>query len=434
MKWRYSSPDRHDQVGQEGGETAMGENDRRARESKGQSPQLDLLTPLHEWVAAAGLAAVMELLERERAALCGMRYRHNRARGAFRGGHVSSSLVFGGRRVALRRPRVRGCDGRELKLPSWQAWSARDPLTRRAMEQMLLGVSTRKYARSLETLPPGLQQRAIGRSAVSRRFASHTEHKLTQLLSQNLAALELPVLMIDGVHFGTHVVLVALGIDAQGRKRVLGLWEGATENAAACKALLAHLAERGLRTDRATLVVIDGSKALARAVREVFGARALIQRCREHKKRNVTDALPRQTRTAMRQLLNQAYATGDLARARKLLEQQARQLQRAHPGAAAALREGLEETLTVTKLGLPDQLERALCSTNPIENLFSRVRAIARRVSHWRDGYMVLRWTAAALTESQPTFRRIYGWKSMALLARALRAHDLALDRRAMAA
>ena len=412
----------------------MRNNDRRSGESKARSKQLDMMLPLHEWIAAAGLAAVMELLERERAALCGMRYRHDRTRSAFRGGHVRSSLVLGGRRVGVRRPRVRGRNGQELKLPSWQAWSARDPLTRRAMEQMLLGVSTRRYARSLETLPPGLQQRAIGRSAVSRRFITHTEHKLTQLLSQNLAALELPVLMIDGVHFGTHVVLVALGIDAQGGKRVLGLWEGASENAAACKALLANLAERGLRTDRAVLVVIDGSKALASAVRDVFGARALIQRCREHKKRNVTDALPRPMRTAMRQLLNQAYASRDVERTRQLLEQQARQLHHTHPGAAAALREGLEETLTVTRVGLPDQLERALCSTNPIENLFSRVRAIAHRVSHWRDGYMVLRWTAAALTECQPTFRRIYGWKSMALLTRALRAHDAALDRRPMAA
>ena len=412
----------------------MRKNDRSACKSKDQSKQLQLLPALHEWVAAAGLAAVMELLERERAALCGSRYRHNRARSAFRGGHVSSSLVLGGRRVGIRRPRVRSSDGRELMLPSWAAWSARDPLTRRALEQMVLGVSTRRYARSLETLPPGLTQRAIGRSAVSRRFITHTEHKLTQLLSQSLAALDLPVLMIDGVHFGDHVVLVALGIDGQGRKQVLGLWEGASENAAACKALLANLAERGLRTNRAILVVLDGSKALASAVRDVFGARALIQRCREHKKRNITDALPKPMRTAMRQALNQAYASGDVTRIRKLLEQHARKLHYDYPGAAAALREGLEETLTVTRLGLPEKLARALCSTNPIENLFSRVRAIARRVSRWRDGYMVLRWSAAAMTECQPTFRQIYGWKTMNVLSAALRAHDAALDRRTMAA
>ncbi len=412
----------------------MRKHDRRAPESKEQGRQLRLPLPLHEWIAAAGLAAVMELLERERAALCGLRYRHNRARSAFRGGHAAGSLVLGGRRVAIRRPRVRSKDGRELRLPSWAAWSARDPLTRRAMEQMLLGVSTRRYARSLETLPPELKQRAIGRSAVSRRFVTHTEGKLTQMLSQSLEALELPVLMIDGVRFGAHVVLVALGIDGQGKKHVLGLWEGATENAAACKALLANLAERGLKTERAILVVIDGSKALASAVRDVFGARALIQRCREHKKRNVTDALPKPMRTVTRQLLNQAYATRDVQRIVKLLEQQARKFHHAHPGAAAALREGMEETLTVTRLGLSDQLERALCSTNAIENLFSRVKLIAHRVARWRDGYMVLRWSAAAMTECQPSFRRIYGWKTMSHLIRALHAHDAALDRRAMAA
>ena len=232
----------------------MKKHDRSARDSKAQGQQLRLPLALHEWIAAAGLAAVMELLERERAALCGTRYRHDRGRLAMRSGHVPSSLVLGGRRIAIRRPRVRDRDGRELMLPSWKAWSARDPLTRRAMEQMLLGVSTRRYARSLETLPPGFQQRAIGRSAVSRRFITHTEHKLTQLLSQSLSGLEMSVLMIDGVHFGDHVVLVAMGIDGQGNKRVLGLWEGATENAAACKALLANLAERGLSTDRALLV------------------------------------------------------------------------------------------------------------------------------------------------------------------------------------
>jgi putative transposase len=412
----------------------MREHDRSASDRKSRGRQLGLDWALHEWVAAAGLAAVMELLERERAALCGLRYRHDRSRSAFRGGHVASSLVLGGRRVAMRRPRVRSRDGRELTLPSWQAWTARDPLTRRAMEQMLVGVSTRGYRRSLETLPPEFKQRAIGRSAVSRRFITHTEHKLTEMLSRSLSGLELTALMIDGVHFGSHVVLVGLGIDAEGNKQVLGLWEGATENAAACKALLANLADRGLRSDRAMLVVIDGSKALASAVRDVFGSRVLIQRCREHKKRNVTDALPQPMRTPMRQFLNQAYASRDPQRITRLLEQHAGKLERAYPSAAAALREGLEDTLTVSRLRLPAKLERALCSTNPIENLFSRVRAIARRVSHWRDGYMVLRWSAAALTECQKSFRPIYGSHDMRLLIQALRAHDAALDRRQKAA
>lgn len=412
----------------------MSKDGRKGAQRKAPSAQLELWPALHEWVAAVGLEVLIELLEREREALCGPRYRHGLSRPSFRGGHVASSLVLGGRRVVISRPRVRRSEGGEVRLPSWERWSMQDPLEERMAQQMLLGVSTRRYASSLETLPKGVRERAVRRSAVSRRFISHTEHKLTKLISQSLAGLGLSVLMLDGVRFGTHVVLVAMGIDAQGKKHVLGLWEGATENAAACKALLANLAERGLPTDRAILVVIDGSKALARAVRDVFGARALIQRCREHKKRNVTDQLPQRMRTAMRQSLNQAYATRDVTRIQQLLEQHARKLQSAHPGAAAALREGLEETLTVTRLGLPDQLERALCSTNPIENLFSRVRGIARRVSRWRDGYMVMRWSAAALTDGQSTLHRIYGWKTMNVLTLALHAHDASLDRRASAA
>jgi transposase-like protein len=423
-----------DRVGHEGGETAMGKHDRKRSQPIAQAAQLDLLPPLHQWIAAAGLAAVTELLERERAALCGKRYRHDPQRRAIRGGSVASSLVLGGRRVPVRRPRVRSRTGQELKLPSWEVWSARDPLTQRALEQMLLGVSTRRYARSLEILPPQMSQRAVGRTAVSRRFITHTEHKLIELMQRRLDTVELPALMIDGVHLGAHVVLVALGIDAGGNKQVLGLWEGATENAAACKALLADLAARGLRTDRATLVVIDGSRALAAAVREVFGPRALIQRCREHKKRNVTDALPKSMRIEMRQLLNRAYAERDPQRIAQQLERHARQLERPHPGAAAALREGLAETLTIDRLGLEAHLARALCTTNPIENLFSRVRAIARRVSHWKDGYMVLRWSAAALTECEPSFHRIHGWQTIGTLIAALRAHDTRLDRRTLAA
>lgn len=410
----------------------MDRADRRRAKKQALRGQLELpigvlvREALLETVVVAGLASVQALLEREREALCGPRYRHDRRRRALRGGHLESSLVLGGRRVGVKRPRVRSAGGGELGLPSWRLWSARDPLDQRTLEQMILGVSTRHYARSLEPLPAPLRVRGVRRSAVSRRFVTHTEHKLAQLLSQSLAALDLPVLMIDGVHFGTHVVLVALGITAQGDKRVWGLWEGATENAAACKALLADLAERGLKTDRTLLVVIDGSKALARAVRDTLGRRALIQRCREHKKRNVTDALPEKLRLLVRQAMNQAYATPDAQRARRLLENLARKLGRDYPGAAAALGEGLQETLTVTRLGLPEQLARALATTNPIENLFSRVRAIARRVSHWQGGNMVLRWAAAALTECQPSFHRIYGWKAMPVLIAALRKCDTA--------
>ncbi len=243
-------------------------------------------------------------------------------------------------------------------------------------------------------------------------------------MSRDLRELRVVALLIDGVHFGAHVVLAAVGVDERGAKHVLGLREGATENTAAVRALLADLAERGLVSDGSLLVVIDGAKALHKAVVEVFGARALIQRCREHKKRNVTDALPERLRAAVRSAMNQAYATRDPVRTRRLLERLARQLEHQHPGAAASLRERLDETLTVMRLGLPANLERVLSSTNLIENLFSRVREIGRRVRRWQSGTMVLRWTAAGVLEAERGFRKLTGYRAMPTLVAALRVHQ----------
>src|SRR5208282_4503548 len=385
---------------------------------------------LYETVIGVGLACVDEALEAERAALCGARYVHRADRQALRAGHLASSLVLGGRRVAVSRPRARSIEGRELRLPSWREWSARDPLEQRAMEQMVLGVSTRRYARSLEPLPETVSVRGVSKSAVSERFVYGTERKLAELMSRDLRQLHVVALLIDGVHFGEHVVLAAVGVDDHGAKHVLGLREGATENAAAVRALLADLTERGLDTSRSLLIVIDGAKALHKAVVEIFGAHGLIQRCREHKKRNVTDALPERLRGSIRSAMNQAYATRDTKRARRLLEGLARRLEHQHPGAASSLREGLEETLTVMRLGLPENLERVLSSTNLIENLFSRVREIGRRVKRWQNGTMVLRWTAAGVLEAERGFRKVAGYRAMPILVAALRAHDASFNRR----
>jgi putative transposase len=384
---------------------------------------------LYDTVIGAGLACVNEVLEAERAALCGPRYAHTDARQAIRGGHVASSLVLGGRRVAVSRPRARGVDGHELGLPSWREWSARDPLEERALEQMVLGVSTRRYARSLEPLPERVEVRGVSKSVVSERFVYGTERKLAELMSRELSDLALVALMIDGVHFAEHVVLAVVGVDEHGDKHVLGLREGATENVAVVRALLADLVERGLATGHSLLIVIDGAKALHKAVVEVFGAHALIQRCREHKKRNVTDALPERLRASVRGAMNQAYATRDAKRARRLLDNLARRLEHQHPGAAASLREGLDETLTVMRLGLPEALERVLSSTNLIENLFSRVREIGRRVRRWQSGTMVLRWTAAGVLEAERGFRKLAGYRAMPALVSALRAHNVEIDR-----
>jgi putative transposase len=383
-----------------------------------------VLEALYETVIAAGLACVDEVREAERSRLCGARYQHLTERQALRAGHVASSLVLGGRRVAVSRPRARSVDGHELSLPSWREWSTRDPLTERAVEQMMLGVSTRRYARSLEPLPPTAAARGISKSTVSERFVYGTERKLAELMSRELGSISLTALFIDGVHFGEHLVLAAIGVDEHGDKHVLGLREGATENAATCKVLLADLIKRGLNPERSLLVVIDGAKALQKAVVEVFGARALVQRCREHKKRNVSEALPERLRASVRTTMNQAYATREAKRARRLLDNLARRLEHQHPGAAASLREGLDETLTVMRLGLPESLERVLSSTNLIENLFSRVREIGRRVRRWQNGTMVLRWSAAGVLEAERGFRKIAGYRAMPILAAALRTHD----------
>ncbi len=385
---------------------------------------------LYDTVIGAGLACVDEALEAERVALCGERYTHLADRQALRAGHVASSLVLGG-------PPGRGAAATGAQCCRSRAQAAElarmerpRPLRRARPEQMVLGVSTRGYARSLEPLPETVTVRGVSKSAVSERFVYGTERKLAELMSRDLRQLQVVALLIDGVHFGEHVVLAAVGVDAQGDKYVLGLREGATENAAVVRALLADLVERGLDTSRALLIVIDGAKALHKAVVEVFGARALIQRCREHKKRNVADALPERLRGAIRSAMNQAYATRDPKRARRLLEALARRLEHQHPGAAASLREGLEETLTVMRLELPENLERVLSSTNLIENLFGRVREIGRRVKRWQNGTMVLRWTAAGVLEAERDFRKLVGYRAMPILVAALRAHDAQFNRK----
>lgn len=287
---------------------------------------------LWDTVILSGFGFVQEELEAERTALCGARYAHQEERQAVRAGHVPSSLVLGGRRVEVRRPRARSSDGRELHLPSWRAWSSHDPLDERAFEQMVLGVSTRRYARSLEPLPQELEMRGVSKSAISQRFVIGTQRRLAELMRRDLSGLKLVALLIDGVHFAEHVVLAAVGIDVDGEKHPLGLREGATENAAACKALLEDLIERGLDPNRVILVVIDGAKALRRAVLDTFGERALIQRCQAHKKRNVLDALPERVRASVRSAMNLAYTSRDPKRARRLLENLARKLESAHPG------------------------------------------------------------------------------------------------------
>ena len=389
---------------------------------------------LLDTVITSGTIQAIEMLRSQQEALCGPRYKQVADRKAHRHGSTAGSLVMGGRRVTLPRPRVRSVAGREVELPAWTQWSREDPLEQRALQQMILGVSTRGYSDSLEKLPVEVPERGKSRSAVSRRFVEGTRRRLVKLQRRDLSKLSLAVLMIDGIHFEDHVVLVALGFENDGKKHVLGLWEGATENSRACKALLENLASRGLQTNRSMLIVLDGAKALHKACRDVFGDRAFIQRCQEHKKRNVADHLPESMRPGVRRAMNQAYECRDAKRAKRQLEALAARLESEHPGAAAALREGLDDTLTVIELNLPERLQLSLRTTNPIDNLIGSVRKVSRRVKRWRGGRMMLRWCGAAVLDAEQRFRRIRGYREMPKLIAALRARDAELDEKENAA
>jgi putative transposase len=317
---------------------------------------------------------------------------------------------------------VRRADGAgELPLATWQAFAGTQLLDQLAVERMLAKLSTRRYGAGLE--PVGIQvertANSTSKSAVSRRFVAATEQALAELLAADLSELELVALMVDGVKVAEHCCVVALGITGDGTKVPLGLAEGATENATVVSDLLAGLRERGLDTTRPILVVIDGAKALRRAVTDVFD-HPVVQRCQLHKLRNVTDRLPEAVAATVAKRMRRAYHHTDPLIAQAELEALARELDRSHPGAASSLREGLTETLTISRLGVPPTLARTLRSTNSIESMISICRDHAANVKRWRDGQMVLRWVAAGMGEAAKQFRRVNGHLHLPALRTAL--------------
>jgi transposase-like protein len=314
--------------------------------------------------------------------------------------------------------------GHEVSLPTFQAMADVDPLNRRVVEQMLVGVATRRYARSLEPVPATMRSRGTSKSAVSRRFVAKTAAQLAAWQTASLEGLDLVGLLIDGVHIGEHCLIVALGIAADGQKHALGLWDGSTENARVCQDLLANLHSRGLRTDRSLLVILDGSKALRKAVRATFGEAALVQRCQVHKTRNVLEYLSDRDRRWAHAILRRAYQATDVKTAQRLLGDLARRLEAEYPSAAESVREGLDETLTVLNLKLSARLRRSLATTNAAESLISRTRHVKRNVKRWRGGRMMLRWVAAGVLEAVKGFRRLKGYADMPTLVSALRARD----------
>ena len=376
----------------------------------------------------AGKQVLGAMMEHDRTALCGPPWKPGEERPGRRAGSTESPVTLGGRRIAIRRPRVRSVQGEELGLPSFEAATDRDPLDRHTLEAMAAGVSTRRYARSLDRLPPAETERSTSKSAVSRRLVALTEQKLGDWLSQPLDELDLKIVMLDGIYFRDHCILVALGVDSDGKKHPLGIREGNTENGTVAKSLLADLVARGLPTDRALVFVIDGSKALRHAIEKTFGDLALIQRCPVHKRRNVLGHLPQSARPSIKRALDEAWNTTDARRAQRLLENLARSLEASHPGAAASLREGLEDTLTLLRLGVKGTLLQSLRSTNAIESLNDKIATYTRRVKRWQGGKMMLRWVGAAILDAREGFRGIRGLKDMPTLVDALRRHEKSLQ------
>jgi putative transposase len=370
----------------------------------------------------AGLQVMQALMEADVTTLAGPKSGHDSARTAVRHGRERGSVTLGGRRVAVTRPRVRATDGAgELRIPSYELFSSTEILGKMAMEKMLAGLSTRRYPVGLE--PVGQQvaetSSATSKSAVSRKFVAMTETALAELLSQDLSGLDLVALMIDGVHFAESCCIVALGIDIEGNKHPLALVEGSTENSTLVTGLLVDLRERGLDVTRPMLVGLDGSKALRKSVLDVLD-RPVIQRCQLHKIRNVKDHLPQRLRSSVGRKMADAYHADSALEAEAALLVLATELDRTHPGAAASLREGLDETLTVLRLGVAPTLARTLRSTNAIESMISVCREHAGNVKRWRDGQMALRWCAAGMVEAGKQFRRVNGHLHLPTLRAAL--------------
>ncbi len=375
-----------------------------------------------------GLGVVHELMELEVDEVVGAKGRHNPDRTAKRHGHQDGSMTLGGRRVQVSRPRIRSADdARELPVETYEYFADRDPLTRAVMDRMLAGVSTRSFARVGEPVGEEVEQSSstTSKTSVSEMFVERTTTALEELMSRRLDDVRLAVMMLDGMEIAERTHVVAVGITTDGVKIPLGLWEGSTENATLARTLLADLVDRGLDPEQAILFVIDGAKALRRAIKDVFGEHALVHRCHRHKERNVTDLLPERDRDAVRARMRVAWSLTDPELAKQRLELLAGELERTWPDAASSLREGMHDTLTLMRLGITGNLAQTLCSTNPCESMIEIVRYTQRNVKRWHDGDMRKRWTAAGMLVAEQQFRRIIGYRDLAQLVVAIERHAL---------
>jgi putative transposase len=374
---------------------------------------------------AVGLRVMNEMMQAEVTDRVGVKHAKLPERTASRHTAAPGSIVLGGRRVPVSRPRARTIDGAEVQLATYATFSNDDLLNQVVMERMLAGVATRRHRAVAE--PVGEQvtgaATSTSRSAVSRRFKTATTKALGELMARDLSELRVAAMMIDGVFFAEQCCVVALAICADGTKVPVGLWLGDTENKTVVTSLLADLSARGMEASGGVLFVLDGSKALAAGVRKVFGDHALIQRCTLHKRRNVTDHLARDQRGWVDRKLAGAFNHPDPVAGLRAAKELAALLEAKHPDAAASLREGLEDMFTVRRLGVSDRLCRTLTNTNAIESMISVAKTTTRNVKRWRDGKMIKRWVAAGMLNAERSFRRVKGAKDMPTLLAALARH-----------
>jgi putative transposase len=368
---------------------------------------------------AAGLVVMQQMLAEELAGIVGPKHaKLGPQRVGNWHGTTTGQVVLGSRKVSVARPRGRYVDGGEIELATWETFASEDLLRQVVVERMLAGVATRRHVDVTE--PVGPVGRATSKSAVSRRFKAATEVAMAELLARDLTEVETAVLMIDGLNVADQMIVVALIITADGTKVPVGVMLGDTENHIVVTDLLADLVARGLRFEHGILAVLDGSKALRKAVTKVFGERALIQRCTLHKRRNVIGYLPVDDRDVIDRRLAQAFAEPDPAKGLTACRNLAKQLDGAHPDAAASLREGLEEMFTVARLGVGGRLRQSLTNTNCVESMISIARTTTARVKHWRDGTMKKRWIAVGMLEAERSFRRLKGFADMPILVEAI--------------
>lgn len=377
---------------------------------------------------AIGLEVMGELVDAEVTEVAGAKGKHDPNRSVYRHGREDGKVTLGGRRIPVRRPRLRAVAGEggvehEVRLESYDTFASVDLLSEHMVASMLAGLSGRRYSSALEPVGEAVETSSSGtsQSSVSRRFVTATAERLAEFRSRPLDDQRWLIVFVDGFDFAGHTMIGALGVTADGSKVPLGVVEGSTENATVVRHLVAGLRDRGLDASEGTLFVLDGAKALARAVRDVFGEQAVIARCRVHKERNVLDHLPEAERLWVRRKLRAAWANPNAVEAEAALTALANQLDKVNPDAAASLREGLAETLTVTRLAVTGALLKTVMSTNPLESMIEIVRAHAHNVKRWQPGDMRLRWAAAGMLAASTQFRRVKGYRQLPQLAAALR-------------